>query len=86
MSEMVDRVARAFVRAQFDSPTWKSGLPIIGSSERAKARAILEEMREPTAAMVDEGSYAFCNDNTIGFKAALECWENMISEALSDKK
>ncbi len=85
MSEMIDRVAKAIVKAQDD---WASGvLHHLSRGSIAQQRAIyaIEAMREPTEAMVsakmDLGGYGYsegecyCADPT-------EIWRLMIDEAL----
>lgn len=73
MSEMVERVARAIIA--------RRGLPdgavVNLDSFYADARAAIEAMREPTAAMLDNAK-----PNMDSWSSNLEWWSKMIDGAL----
>lgn len=78
---MVERVAAAIAAAK------RAGYFTTGSDgmtmERHLARAAIEAMREPTAAMVDAGYDANNGeDRNLGALGAKEAWQLMIGAAL----
>lgn len=66
---------------QFTTRSWDETTEITRESERVKARAAIEAMREPTEGMVDAG----WKRGLLGWGEGEECepvWKAMIDEAL----
>ena len=85
MSEMVERVAAKIAEA--GGTEWSSCLRAPGKvmykMYMNMARASIEEMLDPTEAMIEAGRY--CDngeDMNIGRDAAAEVWRTMAKEAL----
>lgn len=78
MSEMIERVAKA-LKGYEAAVLLDTGSVNPGGKEywEGKARAAIEAMREPTAAMIDAG-----DDSTGSSGLAIVHWETMIDEAL----
>lgn len=84
-SEMVERVARALYDHAAMARNWKDRHPWVEENEdgervkrawRVKARAAIEAMREPTAAMADEGDH-HCSASDVR-----HVWRAMIDQTL----
>ncbi len=90
MSEMLDRIARAIDPDRFDEfqthddtcPDCRAGREAV----RARARKVLDALREPTEAMMWAGynEYEAEKDSILG-PAPVPMWRAMIDRALQEK-
>lgn len=88
MSEMVERLAKAIfmshngLRKHARGLTWEDNAVDWEKDEyRAMVRAALEELREPTADMIDAGR-DIGHDAPYGLSETIKRWQAMIDEAL----
>lgn len=73
MSEMVERVAKAIIKARtYRAGTADGDVNAIRLFAEQEARAAIEAMREPTQAMLERGDHG----------TSASGWANMIDEAL----
>lgn len=82
MGEMVDRVAKAIDTAGRKWVAENGGSIVVGFSdipEEIFARAAIEEMQRPTAAMLEAG--AACDDDDYAAQAHIH-WDAMAKEAM----
>ncbi len=82
MSEMVERVAKAL-----GGPSWNQHSEMWRENARLLARAAIEAMREPSAAMIEEGYGEACElnrgDQPTPEETPACIWRAMITAALA---
>ncbi len=76
MSDMLTRCADALLRAYFDRPIEIREISVTSQDQHDLVRAVIQELRSPTAAMCDAPADAG-NEHR-----AMAIWQAMIDEAL----
>lgn len=76
MSEIVERAAKA-LQERLDEE-----YPVRPGQAEAFVRIVLQAVRDPTDAMMETGGKIESWDSRIGEYVALDCWQDMIDEAL----
>lgn len=82
MSEMVERVARAM--CEHDCPHLADAYGYYADQYRARVRAALEALREPTPEMVEAGRSAIAPGWTDPANEIVPAWSAMITAALGE--
>jgi hypothetical protein len=81
MSEMIERVARVLYERSVASLTWDNIHAASQESWRDLARAALEELRNPTEAMIEASNREW--DGRMSHRSA-GAWQAMIDAALAE--
>lgn len=78
---MVTRCADALLRAYFDRPIEIREISVTSQDQHDLVRAVIQELRNPTAAMKYAGA-GVLPDYDPGDDDAERCWHEMIDEVL----